>query len=420
MHRALILILFLCWAADGATYYVANAGNDANNGTSTGTPWKTLSKAQTSLTAGDTVLLNRGDLFYGAWTNLVNNETLDAYGTGALPIIDGGFTNRWGIWWVTTINGFAQNIYVRNFGTNGGSDTGALVESDAAGTNAVANLVLDYHTIDDGIARNNGWLMVTNCLIINPADQGVTMHGTDGGGVIMVGCTISNCLEAFKNACTGLTLKVNDTVMVDNGTGDVDSLDGCVATFQRCWFKGKTTSSSYAFLKACTSPVTMNYCLFDASRITGNSNPQITCDGTTVLNNCVLYGGTGVDGAATVNAGGTLAMTNSIISSWWRAAFLTAPGTFIMDHCITNNITLPIFTTSANVVSTADPLFIAPNSGNFHLQSTSAAIKTGLNLGYSLDLDNSRVFNPPSLGVYEFSTYTTNVLVNAVIRNGNF
>jgi hypothetical protein len=419
MHRTmrfLIPFLALCLCADGATYYVANAGNDSNNGTTTGTPWKTLVHAQTTVAANDTVNFNRGDLWYENWTNLVNGLTLDAYGSGALPIFDGGFTNRWMIWWVTTSGGMVRNLYLRNAGTNGGSDTGAVVESDGAGTNAIVGCVLNYHTVDDGVARNNGWLMVTNCVVMNMADQGFTMHGTDGGGMIVSGCTISNCLEAFVNSCTGLQLKVLDTVMGDNGTGDIEGLDGCTGTFERCWFKGKATSAAYAFIKGSIQPVTMDYCLFDASRITAQASPQITIDSATIMNNCVLYGNG--DGALTVDAGGTLAMTNSIISSWWRAAFITAPGTFTLDHCITNTITTGTQTTVANMVSTADPKFVAPTSSDFHLQSTSPAIRTGLNIGLSLDLDDHVVANPPSVGVYEYGASQVIISGNIIFLNG--
>ena len=418
-----MLLFGLCLSSRAATYYLsASGGNDANNGTSSGTPWKTIIHAQTNVVANDTLLFNRGETFYSTgtgqavWTNTVNGLTLDAYGSGALPILDGAFTNRWIVIWLTTSNGSVNNLYLRNAGTNAGSNTGSIVQTDASGTNSITGCVMDYHTIDDGVARNNGWLMVTNCQIINCADQGFTMHGTDGGGLIVSGCTVSNCLEAFKNSCTGLTLKVLDTVMTDNGTGDVDALDGCVGTFERCWFKGKTTTGSYAFIKACTQPVTMDYCLFDATRITANvANPQITLDSATIMNNCVIYGNG--NGNMNVDAGGTLVMTNSIISSWWRAAFITAPGTLTLDHCITNAITTGTQTVNVNKIA-GDPLFVAPNSGDFHLQSGSPAIGTGLNLGYTLDLADNPVANPPDLGVYQFLFPKTTVFTNAINING--
>jgi len=42
----------------GVTYYVSPSGNDLNSGLSAGTPWRTITKANTTVMAGDTVVLN--------------------------------------------------------------------------------------------------------------------------------------------------------------------------------------------------------------------------------------------------------------------------------------------------------------------------------------------------------------------------
>ncbi|MEP6672691.1 MAG: carbohydrate binding domain-containing protein [Chthoniobacter sp.] len=84
--------------AQGATYYVDSgaAGDDANPGTSSAAPWRSLAKVNSrTFYAGDQILLKRG----GAWTGQLwpkgsgtasSAIVLDAYGTGELPIIDGG------------------------------------------------------------------------------------------------------------------------------------------------------------------------------------------------------------------------------------------------------------------------------------------------------------------------------------------
>jgi hypothetical protein len=79
-------------------YYISATGNDSNNGTTTGTPWQTLSKVNsTTFTAGDQILFKKGDSFYGSLTiaysgNSGNPIIYDSYGTGDNPIIT-GFTN---------------------------------------------------------------------------------------------------------------------------------------------------------------------------------------------------------------------------------------------------------------------------------------------------------------------------------------
>src|SRR5450432_3895264 len=92
-----VVLLGISFTVHATTYYFSTSGNDANNGTSTSTPWKTLSKFNSvsgSLNAGDNVLFNRGNVFYG---NIIIKKsgtsvspiTIGAYGTGADPVITG-------------------------------------------------------------------------------------------------------------------------------------------------------------------------------------------------------------------------------------------------------------------------------------------------------------------------------------------
>lgn len=86
----------------GTCYYVSPSGNDSNLGTSPSAPWKTIAKVksfQANLLPGDSVLLQRGGVWSEQWdiTSMNGSSglpiTLGAYGTGALPVIDGGYTS---------------------------------------------------------------------------------------------------------------------------------------------------------------------------------------------------------------------------------------------------------------------------------------------------------------------------------------
>lgn len=97
---ALIILLLLCTDSLATNYYVSNSGVDSNNGTSAGSPFNSLYKVNQVLSNGDIVYLNRGDIWYvtnnkydgeGIGDGLyirVDNVTIDAYGSGAKPIID--------------------------------------------------------------------------------------------------------------------------------------------------------------------------------------------------------------------------------------------------------------------------------------------------------------------------------------------
>ena len=96
MKNLLVIIFaFFSITASATNYYVSSAGNDANNGTSTSTPWKTIAKVNaTSFSPGDQILFNRGDtwsenLRLSSSGTAGNPITFSSYGTGNLPVICG-------------------------------------------------------------------------------------------------------------------------------------------------------------------------------------------------------------------------------------------------------------------------------------------------------------------------------------------
>jgi hypothetical protein len=76
-------------------YYLSTDGNDANPGTSTALPWKTLARLNlVTYVPGDSVFFRRGDIFRGG-INVLQGGTsasrvvFTAYGTGEKPVISG-------------------------------------------------------------------------------------------------------------------------------------------------------------------------------------------------------------------------------------------------------------------------------------------------------------------------------------------
>jgi hypothetical protein len=86
--------------ATGTTYYISSSeGDDENNGTSSSTPWQTISKLNSiTFQSEDTILFKKGDTWTGEIFYPQGNGdyfsdewiTIDAYGTGAKPIISPG------------------------------------------------------------------------------------------------------------------------------------------------------------------------------------------------------------------------------------------------------------------------------------------------------------------------------------------
>lgn len=92
-------------SATGKTYYVDSAaGNDANNGTSQSTPFKTLNKVnELNLEPGDQVLLKRGSVFEDQALHFGKEDSgtanapviISTYGEGDRPVINTNGQGRW-------------------------------------------------------------------------------------------------------------------------------------------------------------------------------------------------------------------------------------------------------------------------------------------------------------------------------------
>ncbi|MEP6927812.1 MAG: PKD domain-containing protein, partial [Ginsengibacter sp.] len=145
--KKLITALFIIFSitANATTYYFSASGNDGNSGTSSSSPWQTLGKLNSvfsSLSPGDNVLLNRGDVFYGSITISRSGSsgspiTIGAYGSGANPIISG----------FTSVNSWA------NLGNN-------IWESSSAVSSLLAANIVVINGVNTAMGRypNSGYL----------------------------------------------------------------------------------------------------------------------------------------------------------------------------------------------------------------------------------------------------------------------
>ncbi len=125
------IIVLLCLfgsSAHATIYYVSSAtGNDANNGTSQGTPWKTIDRVNQSAftyVAGDQVLFERGGKYRGRIVmaesgNASSPIKVGSYGSGALPIVYGselvtGWTVYSGNVWKAAVAEKVDQVYVND------------------------------------------------------------------------------------------------------------------------------------------------------------------------------------------------------------------------------------------------------------------------------------------------------------------
>jgi parallel beta-helix repeat protein len=128
LKKIILSLVMVCISllSMAATYYVSNTGNDLNSGLTTALPWQTLSKVNSkTFVAGDQILFQRGNTFYGSLTiknsgAAGNPITFGAYGTGANPVIT-GFTE------VTAWTNLGGNIWESTYSVSGLSTCNMVV-----------------------------------------------------------------------------------------------------------------------------------------------------------------------------------------------------------------------------------------------------------------------------------------------------
>lgn len=193
-HLLFLVVIALAICAKGGTYYVSKAGNDANPGTSTSAPWRTLQKVNTfNFKPGDVILFRARDTFPAPISKKnVTDLTFGSYGSGkaiiapaAINTAGASITNSTGI----TI----KNIIFKGLGYKLGSYT----------YNGIKFLV-------DKNARKDSYIKIDS----------VEVYGFGGFGVYLVS-------ESATYGFDGATVK--NSVFRDNGMGGlhvIGSWDG--------------------------------------------------------------------------------------------------------------------------------------------------------------------------------------------------
>lgn len=94
-----------------SVYYVSSSGNDANDGLTPKTAWKTIGKINKSIFGGDEVRLCCGDIFYGRIVPPEGSDpnhptTFTSYGEGEKPVVSQYILPKIGAW-----ENHEKNIY---------------------------------------------------------------------------------------------------------------------------------------------------------------------------------------------------------------------------------------------------------------------------------------------------------------------
>jgi hypothetical protein len=248
----LFMLLLIPFPLKATSYFVDNCvtvGNDSNNGTAQATPWLTVSKVNgSSFNPADTISFRKTCTWHEKLTvpssgSLGNVITFGAYGSGALPTIDGadtasGWTNTsgnvWQIAWTQSSNQVIRNGLRAIKESSQGALT-ANYEWYANGTNlfiyTTTNPTSDGSVWEAGnetrfnavSSANRNYLTFDSLNVINSDETGgSSCFGFEATGVVsgitISNSTVTNCYQygiLFYNdtggSYSGITL-TNDTV----------------------------------------------------------------------------------------------------------------------------------------------------------------------------------------------------------------
>jgi hypothetical protein len=181
--------------APATTYYVDCSAATNGNGTQS-SPWNSLTSPNaTTFSAGSSLLFKRGVTCNGEFVAHGSGSasapiTLADYGTGALPVIDGGTTNT-----DVILLSDVEYYDLKNLMIRGGSLWGVNITGSAAGLalHHFNVINLDISAVNHvATARNDSGLLNiapngTNETISDVLVDGVTTHDTTAGDGITVG-----------------------------------------------------------------------------------------------------------------------------------------------------------------------------------------------------------------------------------------
>lgn len=441
----LFTLIITMFTAQARKFYVSESGNDTYTTTQAqnqSTPWKTLSKVQSNVANGDSVLFAKGSKFTGTLTlQSKSNVYFGVYGTGVDPLFWGtgatvgslvilrGCSNVTFYGWNisdTTISFTDRYVQanIRIAFTMESSTTGTTIRKctmDRIGYGAYITSTSRAQTID---SCNIGNLRMIVNDITNPDNDygGVPVqissrnniftnnylhdcwsisydYGRDGGGV-----------EFFEEGDTIMNNVVMYNIFYDcNGT-----------------FEFGSNSDGVANNPQMNNVIAYNKIINNTTVVYINNNGQYKTKVTNLqfYNNVMVQtvanpnpvGSSGImfSMAATDATAGIIVLKNNIIKVINGLA-LTRSGQLSGTNLIhTNNIyklsggTITNFIldpteTGINGNTWVDTTNINPLYWDYNLLSTSYAISNGVNIGLVRDFAGNIVNGTPSIGIYQYN-----------------
>lgn len=437
----LFTLIATMFTAQARKFYVNQSGSDTYTTTqaqNTNTPWKTLSKAQSNVASGDSVLFAKGSKFTGTLTlQSKSNVYFGVYGIGADPLFWGTGTT---ISSLVTLRGCTN---VRFYGWNISDTTISFtnrytqakiriaftIESSSTG-NTIRKCTMDRMGYGVYITSSSRAQTIDSCNIGNlrMIVNDTTNPDNDYGGVPV---QISSRNNTFTNNYLHDCYSVSYDYGYDGGGVEFFEEGDTVMnniimynTFYDCngVFEFGSNADGIANNPQINNVIAYNKIINSSSLIYINNNGQYKTKVTNLqcYNNIIVQTVTSRTGdlnmiaMATADATAGIVVIKNNIFQISNGAAVTRTGQWVGTNLThTNNIyklsggSVTNFTLNSTEIATSgviwmNTLDVNPSNWNYNLTSTSPAINKGVNVGLTKDFNNKIVSNPPDIGILEF------------------
>ena len=441
------LFLVLSITANARKFYVSESGNDTYTTTQAqnpATPWKTLSKAQSNVANGDSVLFAKGSKFTGTLTlNSKSNIYFGVYGTGADPLFWGNGST------ISVLIKLNSCVNITFYGWNI-SDT-TISATDRYIQAKIQNVFVTYQGCTGVVIRKCRMDRTGYGVYFPPGNNGNTVDSCDIGNLRMIRNTPQSVnpdddyggvpvqLSSSNNAVTNNYFHdcyANSYDYNRDGGGIEFFEEGSVIenniiaynTFYECNGVFEFGSSN----DGIANNLIQNNKIYYNKIINNNTVTYINNNGqykTKVVhlqfyNNVMLQtvpnanpsgsSGTMFSLATSDATAGIIVLKNNIIQvsngkPLTRSGQLTGVN---LTH--TNNIyklsngSVTNFTLDGTEISTSGIIWTNTSDANplnwdYRLTSTSPAINTGVSVGITRDFGGNTVGTTPSIGIYQYN-----------------
>lgn len=220
-----------------ATYYLdATNGNDANNGTSPSTAWRSLQKASaTTFQPGDALLLKAGAVWTGQlWPKGSGTSAarirIDRYGDGPKPLIHGGGNIQGTVHLLNQPYWEVRNLEVTNNRSDGARETLVGIKAHNNGGGRLDGITIAGNTIHDvrgyqsGFYGQNGGIAVVSDMN-GSYWNGVRIENNTIRTVDRIGIFVGPAIQTGSPAFWQSLPHTND-VVIQNNTVDDSGGDG--------------------------------------------------------------------------------------------------------------------------------------------------------------------------------------------------